>query len=737
MSKETTATIKVDGMHCASCVGSVEKGVSQLEGVTGASVNLATGTAAVTFDPSVVSDERIMEKIREIGYGARPGQPDILTASAQEIKQASKRMWLAVALAIPLFIVAMAPMVAGRHHLLAPVADALVQAALAMGLLVFCGAEIFRDAFNQTRHLRANMNSLIAMGTLAAFGWSIYATVVIMRSGMEDLYFDSAGMIVALILVGRYLEACSKSRAGEAIKALLQLRPAKATAIINGVEIEIDAAALQPGMEFLIRPGEKIAADGEIFEGTPSVDESMLTGESMPVDKKPGDSIFGGSVNGNVALKARVTAAGEHSFLANVIRLVADAQARKAPVQDIADKVASVFVPSVLVIALLTLVGWLWLAPGNPLVIKSVVAVLIIACPCALGLATPTAVLAGTGRAAREGIIVRGGDVLEKLAGVTAILFDKTGTLTTGKPEVVAIFSTSTKNDLEILQIAGSAESQSEHPIAKAIVAEMKRRAIAPVPVQSVIARPGLGLTAQYEGGQIRIGSTAFLASKGISITEALGTIERETRAGKTVVGVAVNADILGVIAVADAVRTETTSVVHRLRQKFAKVVMVTGDNAVTAQEVAREAGIEVVESEIKPAQKQEIVVKYREAGYSVAMVGDGINDAPALAAADVGIAMGSGTDVAIESADAVLIRPHLGRLTTLFALSSYTMRIIKQNLFWAFAYNVVAIPIAAGVLYPAFGLTLSPMIAALAMSMSSVFVVTNALRLNRVKLGE
>ena len=735
MSKETTATIKVDGMHCASCVGSVERGVSALNGVARTSVNLATGTAAVTFDSTVVSGERIMEKIREIGYGARPGRPDLLAASAEETKTAARRMWLGMSLALPLMVIAMWPMLGGGHqHIFSPTIDALVQAMLAAVILIIAGREIFADAALQTRHLRANMNSLIAMGTLAAFGWSVYAMAAL-SGGHAELYFDSAGMIVALILVGRYLEARSKGRAGEAISALIKLQPSKATALINGVEIEIDSVALRPGMQMLVRPGERIPADGKIVDGEPAVDESMLTGESLPVDKKVGQQVLGGSINGNSAFRAEVTAVGEASFLAHVIRLVTDAQSRKAPVQKLADRVASVFVPGVIAIAGLTLVAWLWLAPGNPMAIKSVVAVLIIACPCALGLATPTAVLAGTGRAAKEGIVVRGGDVLEKLAGVTAVLFDKTGTLTQGRPEVISITPNSGSFEDDLIQIAGSAESQSEHPIALAITAEMKRLGLQSIEINSVIARPGLGLTARFSGGALTIGSESYLQSKGVDLSILASEIAIEKSSGRTIVAVAVEDRLIGVIAVADAIRPESRSVISRLSQQSFKVVMVTGDNAGTAGQISKSLGIEKVESDVRPAEKQQIVNKYRADGHIVAMVGDGINDAPALAAADVGIAMGSGTDVAIESADAVLIAPNLDRLVTLFALSKQTLRVIRQNLFWAFAYNVVAIPIAAGALYPAFGITLSPMIAALAMSLSSLFVVTNALRLNRVKL--
>jgi Cu+-exporting ATPase len=736
MSKQASVSIKVDGMHCAGCVSSIERGLAGITGVESSSVNLATGAAAVRFDPTQVTDELIMAKIRELGYGARPGQPDLLSASAEEVGRAGRRLLIAAALSVPLMVLAMAPMLWHHHSLLPPAFDALIQAILAVTILVFAGREIFRDVFVQTRHFRANMNSLIAMGTLAAFFWSVYATWIITSGHSEELYFDSAGMIVTLILVGRYLEARSKRRAGEAIQALLRLRPVKATALINNVEVEIDAASVQPRMIVLVRPGERIPADGRITVGTPTIDESMLTGEAMPVEKEVGGIVLGGSVNSNSAMTIEVTAAGEHSFLSNVIRLVADAQARKAPVQQLADRVASVFVPIVIGIAVVTLAAWLWLAPGSPLTIKSVVAVLIIACPCALGLATPTAVLVGTGRAAREGIIIRGGDILEKLSTITAVIFDKTGTLTTGKLEVVTVRPVGDMSEAQLLQIVGSAESQSEHPIARAIALEMKKRRLDPIVVQSVIARPGFGLTAEYADGKLAIGSESFMQARQIDISALGQSADMERQAGRTVVYVAANNEVIGMLSLADKIKPEAAHVVGQLGRKFSRVAMVTGDNHVTAQSVAKLTGIEHVEAEIRPDKKQAIVKTYREDGFVVAMVGDGINDAPALAAADVGIAMGSGTDVAMESADVVLVRPNLDTLVTMFALSRRTMRVIKQNLFWAFAYNVIAIPVAAGLLYPAIGLTLSPMIAALAMSLSSVFVVTNALRLNRVKLN-
>jgi Cu+-exporting ATPase len=735
MSAQTELMLKIDGMHCASCVGTVERGVSALSGVESCSVNLATASAAIRFNRDVVDIPQIVARVRELGYDARIGQPDLIALGESEVRQARTRLTGAALLSVPLMFLAMAPMFVHHHPLLPPSLDAIIQALLALGILIWGGQEILRDAFIQTRHLRANMNSLIAMGCLAAFGWSAYATRAIILGRDEPLYFDSAGMIVTLILLGRYLEARSKRRAGSAIAALVRLRPAKATAVINGVELEIDAAAAQPGMILLVRPGDRIPADGRIIEGTATVDESMLTGESVLVEKVTGAVVLGGSVNGNSAFKLSVTATGEKSFLANVIRLVADAQTHKAPVQQLADRVASVFVPIVIAIAALTLIGWLVMAPGNPLAIKSVVAVLIIACPCALGLATPTAVLVGTGRAAKEGIIIRGGDILEQLSRINAVVFDKTGTLTTGRLEVVAVHSFGEASESMVLRVAGSTENQSEHPIAGAIVRRMRQNGIEADEVRDVVARPGFGIVATVGGQRTVIGTESHLMSERIDLAKGADIAQRERKSGQTVVFVALGGDLIGLIALQDRIKSESAEIVRELQNRFERVAMITGDNRIAAQAVAQLAGIEQVEAEVLPDKKQDLVKSYQQAGLKVAMVGDGINDAPALAAADVGIAMGSGTDVAIESADVVLIRPHLGALIDMFALSRWTMKIIRQNLFWAFAYNVVAIPIAAGALYPAFGLTLSPMIAALAMSMSSVFVVTNALRLNRVKL--
>lgn len=727
--------LNVTGMHCASCVASIERELNQLAGVEECRVNLATRSAEVAFDKSRVSEDVIIERIRNTGFGATAGSPDILTANIREVASARDQLILAVLLAAPLMVVAMVPMALG-HPLLPAWADGWLQAILAAAVLCFPGREILLDAFTQARHHRLNMNSLIALGTLTAFGWSVY---VVMAGGTEhhhhDLYFESVAMIVTLILVGRYLEARARRRAGRAIEELVRLRPTRATAIINEVEVELDAATLQPGMMVLVRPGDRIPADGVIIVGEPVVDESLLTGESLPVEKRTGAQVIGGSINGNSPFKMKATATGEDCFVAGVVRLVSEAQTRKAPVQKMADRVSGVFVPIVFGLALITGILWHLLAPESNMAMRSVVSVLIIACPCALGLATPAAVLVGTGRGAREGIIFKGGDVLETLAGIDTVVFDKTGTLTAGRLEVVHVRTFGMVSEQNLVRMVGSVENQSEHPVAQAIVRYMRQRQIQPAVVRNVEARPGYGMVGECDGRRLIFGSRRLLEVADVNFGPALrhGEIEMET--GRTVVFVALDGQVIGLFSLADQIRNDAREVVDRLKRRMPRVTMISGDNRVTAQGVARSLGLEHFEAEVLPAQKQVVVESLRRAGYSVAMVGDGINDAPALAAATVGVALGSGTQVAIESADVVLVRPDLIGLVHMFNLATETMRTIRQNLFWSFFYNVIAIPIAAGLLYPVAGLSLSPSLAALAMSLSSVFVVSNSLRLGRVAL--
>jgi Cu+-exporting ATPase len=727
--------LNVTGMHCASCVASIERELNQLAGVEECRVNLATRSAEVAFDKSRVSEDVIIERIRNTGFGATAGSPDILTANIREVASARDQLILAVLLAAPLMVVAMVPMALG-HPLLPAWADGWLQAILAAAVLCFPGREILLDAFTQARHHRLNMNSLIALGTLTAFGWSVY---VVMAGGTEhhhhDLYFESVAMIVTLILVGRYLEARARRRAGRAIEELVRLRPTRATAIINEVEVEIDAATLQPGMMVLVRPGDRIPADGVIIVGEPVVDESLLTGESLPVEKRTGAQVIGGSINGNSPFKMKATATGEDCFVAGVVRLVSEAQTRKAPVQKMADRVSGVFVPIVFGLALITGILWHLLAPESNMAMRSVVSVLIIACPCALGLATPAAVLVGTGRGAREGIIFKGGDVLETLAGIDTVVFDKTGTLTAGRLEVVHVRTFGMVSEQNLVRMVGSVENQSEHPVAQAIVRYMRQRQIQPAVVRNVEARPGYGMVGECDGRRLIFGSRRLLEVADVNFGPALRQGEIEMETGRTVVFVALDGQVIGLFSLADQIRNDAREVVDRLKRRMPRVTMISGDNRVTAQGVARSLGLEHFEAEVLPAQKQVVVESLRRAGYSVAMVGDGINDAPALAAATVGVALGSGTQVAIESADVVLVRPDLIGLVHMFNLATETMRTIRQNLFWSFFYNVIAIPIAAGLLYPVAGLSLSPSLAALAMSLSSVFVVSNSLRLGRVAL--
>jgi Cu+-exporting ATPase len=728
-------TLKIEGMHCAGCVAGIEREVSGIRGVDSCRVNLALRSAVVDYDPEITTQEEIVGRINRLGYKAEVGSDDILTAEDKEKRRALRSLIHAVALTVPLMVVAMLPMVIGQA-LVSPLIDGLIQMALAGVVLFVAGGSILRDAAARLVHLQANMNTLIALGTLTAFFWSTWTLRQIAGTGEPHaLYFESAAMIIALILTGRYLEAVTRSRASDAIKKLASLRPSQALAIINGTEVEIDATGAQPGMVLLVRPGERVPADGRIIEGRPLIDQSMITGESLPAELGEGDEVIGGTLNGNVSFKLEVTASAANSFLEKVIALVAQAQSRKAPVQRLADKVASIFVPIVIVIAAITAGAWYLCDGYGPMLIKSTGAVLIIACPCALGLATPTAILAATGRAAREGVIIRGGDVLERASEIDMVIFDKTGTLTNGQLEVVGVHTFGGFPERTLIRLAGSAEIQSEHTLARAIVEYMKQQQIETTPVREVEAAPGLGLTASFEGRRLVLGNRALMRREKVDLTEASPTAEKEMAQGRTVVFVALDGQAVGLICLLDRLRPESRDVIRELRSRMRQVTMLSGDTRQTAAGVASSLGLQHYEAGVKPHQKQTILESLAKLGFSVAMVGDGINDAPALAAASVGIAVGSGTDVAIETADVILVRSDLTGIPRLFDISKAGMRTIRQNLFWAFFYNVLAVPLAAGLLYPSLGLTLSPVIAAAAMSLSSVFVVTNSLRLSRISL--
>ncbi len=724
----------IEGMRCAGCVSSIERGITSLKGVSEGRVNLAMRSAVVVYDKRQIDPASVIEKIRELGFEASESQPDVFATHDREVTLARDRFFASFAFTVPLIVVAMWPMI-HDGRLLSVFWDGFIQAVLASAVLSWAGRSILSDAWKQTVHFRANMNSLVGIGTLTAYSWSLYVLFVLGDGGGAELYFDSAGMIVTFILLGRYLEAQTRGKAGDAIRSLLNLRPGQTVAVINGVEVEIDVDTVSSGMVLLIKPGERIPADGVVVEGGPVVDESMLTGESVPVEKGLDDTVIGGSLNSNTPFKMKVTASGEDSFLSTIIRMVSEAQGRKAPVQRLADRVASVFVPIVLGVAVLTLGAWCVFAPDSPHLIESVVSVLIIACPCALGLATPTAVLAGTGRAAREGIIIRGGHVLEAISGIDTVVFDKTGTLTYGELEVTGVKTYAPISERHLLQFAGGIELLSEHPIGAAVVRYMKREQVLPREIKKAVALPGFGMEGESDGRKLVVGSRALVEDRKISVGLSLADAEKEMKDGRTVVFVAVDGQVAGLIMLSDRLRGDARDLVESLRGRIGRMMVLSGDNRVTVEGVARALQLDACESEVKPGQKQAVVESLRKIGFKVAMVGDGVNDAPALAEANVGIAIGSGTDVALEAADVVLVRSEMVGIRKMFDISRLSMKTIKQNLFWALFYNLIAIPVAAGVLYPILGISMSPALAALAMAFSSVFVVTNSVRLGRVDL--
>jgi Cu+-exporting ATPase len=735
MSAKSTIDLIIEGMHCAGCATGIEKGLSEVDGVSEASVNFATETASVEFDSSLVSSESILNKVGELGYSARE-KIDDRDLYQNDLPETRKRFITALIFSLPVILVSMGSMLSGTV-LFEPGLEGLILCVLTVPVLFYAGRDIFSDALLQLRHFRANMNSLIALGTLVAFLYSAYVLLdmlTVNKLDFHEYYFETSVAIIVLILFGRFLESRSKNRARDAIGALLKLRPDKAVVIVSDQEVEIDQAALEPGMVVLVRSGERISADGIIREGSPSIDEAMITGESIPVDKGPGDRVVGGSVNGNSPFRFEVTEAGEKTFLAEVIRLVSEAQNKKAPVQKLADKIAGIFTPIVLLIAVLTFFVWLLAEPDSPMLMIAPVAVLIIACPCALGLATPTAVLAGTGRAARRGIYIRGGDILENTVKATHVLFDKTGTLTEGHFEIVQMTAVNEGTEADMLLLAASAESGSIHPLALAIVDRAKSSQLKLADSQKLTEFPGFGVQAEVDGKTVIVGNSATMKNAKIDVAPLESQALDEMAKGRTVVYVASDGHLRGFLALADKIREEASEVLNAINRTGREIIILTGDNFKTARGVAKILGVGRFEAEIKPDQKAMIVETYRRAGARVIMVGDGINDAPALAAADIGVALGSGTDVAIESADIILVRSDLEALSETLKISRLTFRTIKQNLFWAFFYNLIAIPVAAGLFYPLFGWTLSPAIAAAAMAFSSLFVVSNSLRLLRSK---
>jgi Cu+-exporting ATPase len=725
-------------MHCAACQTRVQGALEAMPGVTGAAVNLMTHSATVTYDPASVTPAAVVDRVRSTGYGAEAPAED---ASAIEEQEALDREQAAAFRALS-WKAALA-LAAGVIVAVAPL-PRLVLLAITFAVMVGPGRLFYLRAWSAARHRTANMDTLIAVGTAAAFIMSALATVVpdlfIRRGVAPDAYYEAVVFIIALVLIGNALEARATRQTAAALRALIALRPAQARVERDGTEQEIPLDAVRVGDVVVVRPGERIPVDGTIVRGTSAVDESLVTGESLPVDKGPGDFVIGGALNSAGAFAYRVTAVGRETTLARIVALMRAAQGTRAPIQRLADRVSAVFVPTVMAISLVTFVVWLLVAPGGPSVawvraLSAALSVLIIACPCAMGLAVPAAIMVASGKGAQLGILIKGGEALQRLRAVDTIVLDKTGTITEGKPAVTDIVAAGTTAGA-VLRLAGSLEQSSEHPLGRAVVTRAEADGVALTRAEDFQAVPGKGATASVDGVLVAAGNAALMADLVVDIQPLAAAASDAWANGKTVMYVSAAGRLVGMIALADPIRPASRDAVARLNAMGLGVVMVTGDEPRAADAIARQAGITRVVAGVLPAGKVAEIEKLQHAGHIVAMVGDGINDAPALSAADVGIAIGTGADVAIEAADVTLLRGNLEGVPRAVMLSRRTMRIIKQNLFWAFAYNVIGIPIAAGILYPLWGVMLSPILASAAMAVSSVSVVTNSLRLARAHIS-
>jgi Cu+-exporting ATPase len=738
----------VSGMTCASCVARVEEALSSVSGVISANVNLASEKATVEYVEGTDVAE-MQRAVAEAGYGLGAEATtleDVTTAAQREIRALRNRVVFASVLAAVIMVLSLAPDFPFKPYLLW---------ILATPVQFWTGWRFYKGMWGALRHRTADMNTLIAVGTSAAYFYSMVAVLapgLFAAAGIKlGLYFDTSSIIIALILLGRFLEARARGQTSEAIKKLVGLKPKTATVIRDGKETEISVDDVQVGDLILVRPGERIPVDGVVRQGYSSIDESMITGESIPVDKKIGDTVIGGTVNRMGSFQFEATRVGKDTTLARIIRLVEEAQGSKAPIQRLADVIASYFVPAVIGIAILTFGIWYFLGPQPTLTyaLLNFVAVLIIACPCALGLATPTAIIVGTGKGAENGILIRSGEALERAHKINSVLLDKTGTLTQGEPMVTDIIGSSSFAEAEVLRLAASVEHDSEHPLAQAIVKAASEKNLGLSKALDFKAMPGHGVEAKVGGKNLLMGNLALIKDRRISLDGLAKEAERLWSEGKTVLFFSVDSKAVGIIALADTLKSNAKEAVEALHKLDIEVDMLTGDNTRTAEAIAREAGIDRVLADVLPENKAAEVRRLQDEGKMVAMVGDGINDAPALAQADVGIAIGTGTDVAMETGDVTLISGDLGGIVTAISLSKRTMRTIKQNLFWAFAYNVILIPVAAGVLYLFFGRTgipsglhfifgnygfLNPMLAAAAMAASSITVVSNSLRLRAFK---
>lgn len=742
-------TIPIKGMTCAACVANVENAIRSLDGVVSASVNFASEQAIVEYIPTQIGLREIRKAIKDAGYevvSIEKGE-DIVEKEKREreahYKALKRKVIIGAILTVPVFALTYWDMIGlGAVFHIPKRINFLIQFILESPIQFWIGWQFYKGAYSAAKHKTTNMNTLIAVGTSAAYIYSVVATflpsVFEIKGYSADVYFDTAAAIIVLILLGRLFEARAKGQTSEAIKKLIGLKPKTARVLRNGKEEDTPLDEVEVGDIIIVRPGEKVPVDGIIKEGHSSIDESMITGESIPVEKGPGDSVIGATINKTGTFKFEATKVGKDMMLSQIISMVQEAQGSKPPIARLADKISAYFVPSVIGIATITFIIWFILGPEPSFTyaVLNAIAVLIIACPCALGLATPTSIMVGTGKGAEHGILIKSGDALETAHKIDTIVFDKTGTLTKGEPSVTDIVPSEGYKIEDLLSYAASAEKGSEHPLGEAIIKKAVEMGITIYEPEWFKAFPGHGIKARVQGKEVLLGNIKFMEDEGVKIDAVKDTALRLADEGKTPMFVSLGKECTGIIAVADTIKEGSIEAISMLKRASIDVVMLTGDNKRTAEAIARMAGIEHVLSEILPEDKAREVKKLQEKDRVVAMVGDGINDAPALAQADVGIAIGTGTDVAMEASDITLIKGDLMDVATAIALSRATIRNIKQNLFWAFAYNIILIPVAAGILFPFFGILLNPIYAAGAMGMSSITVVTNALRLRRFKVG-
>ncbi|WP_337884461.1 heavy metal translocating P-type ATPase [Fischerella thermalis] len=743
--------LKLRGMSCASCANTIEDAIRSVRGVNECSVNFGAEQATVTYDPRKTSPKAICDAVNAVGYSAQPMQDNDLFIADDDAEQQARqtenralvrKVWVGGMISA-ILVIGSLPMMTGLSIPFIPMwmHNPLLQLVLATPVLFWCGASFFINAWKALKRHAATMDTLVAIGTGAAYLYSLFPTFqpgfFTERGLPPDVYYEAAVVIITLILLGRLLENRAKGQTSQAIRKLIGLQAKTARVIRNGKEVDIAIAEVIEGDIVLVRPGEKIPVDGEIIDGSSTIDEAMVTGESVPVKKQPGDEVIGATINKTGSFKFRATRVGKDTFLAQIVKLVQQAQGSKAPIQKLADQVTGWFVPAVIAIAIATFIIWYNIMGNVTMALITTVGVLIIACPCALGLATPTSIMVGTGKGAENGILIKGAESLELAHKLKTVVLDKTGTITQGKPTVtdfVTVNGTANNNELNLLRLAASVERNSEHPLAEAVVNYAQSQGVELTDTQEFEAIAGSGVQGYVSNQLVQIGTHRWMNELSINTSALQEHWDRLEYLGKTVIWIAVNSKIQGIMGIADAVKPSSVNAIRALQKMGLEVVMLTGDNRRTAEVIAREVGIKRVFAEVRPDQKAETVEQLQSEGKIVAMVGDGINDAPALAQADVGMAIGTGTDVAIAASDITLISGDLQGIVTAIQLSRATIRNIRQNLFFAFIYNVAGIPIAAGILFPFFGWLLSPIIAGAAMAFSSVSVVTNALRLRNFR---